>query len=101
MKVLHGFSTFRRSPWMAVTSRVTAGVGAGYVFIACWVPLLALVLALAGMQRSEAVVLSAMLGFLFYLGILLWAFTVRSLARLWTTLILASAAAAGLLFLIR
>jgi hypothetical protein len=101
MTASHGFSAFYRSPWMAVTLRVTAGVGAGYVFIACWVPLLALALALAGMQRSEGVVLSAMLGFLFYLGILLWAFSVRSLARLWTTLTLASATAAGLLFLIR
>lgn len=40
-------------------------------------------LSLFGMSRPDAVVLSAMLGFVLYLGLLLWAFAERSLARLW------------------
>ncbi len=34
------------------------------------------------MSRSDAVVLAAMLGFLLYLGLLLWAFAERRLSRL-------------------
>lgn len=96
-----GFSDPRPAPGLAVALRVTAGVGAGYVFIACGVPLLASGLALAGMPRSEAVVLSSMLGFPVYLGVLLWAFSVRSLAQLWTTLALTSGSAAAVLLFIR
>ncbi|BAZ93541.1 hypothetical protein TspCOW1_15200 [Thiohalobacter sp. COW1] len=43
--------------------------------------------ALSGLlARSEAVVLSAMLGFVVYLLVLLWAFAERRLPRLWLVL---------------
>lgn len=85
----------------AVVLRVTAALLGGYAFSAALVALLAAVLPLAGMARSEAVVLAAMLGFVLYLLVLLWAFSVRSLARLWAGLAGASVLAYGLLQLIR
>ena len=85
----------------AVVLRVTAALLGGYAFSAALVALLAAALPLAGMARSEAVVLAAMLGFLLYLLVLLWAFSVRSLARLWARLAGASVLACGLLQLIR
>jgi hypothetical protein len=38
------------------------------------------------MARPDAVVLAGMAGFLLYLALLLWAFTVKSVARLWLAL---------------
>ncbi len=45
------------------------------------------VMARLGLARSEAVLLAAMAGLLAYLGLLLWAFSVQSVARLWATLL--------------
>lgn len=85
----------------AVVLRVTAALLGGYAFSATLVALLAAALALAGMARSEAVVLAAMLGCVLYLLVLLWTFSVRSLARLGAVLTGASVLAYGLLVLIR
>ena len=85
----------------AVVLRVTAALLGGYAFSATLVALLAAALALAGMARSEAVVLAAMLGCVLYLLVLLWAFSVRSLARLGAVLTGASVLAYGLLVLMR
>ncbi|MDP3796229.1 MAG: iron uptake protein [Polaromonas sp.] len=85
----------------AVVLRVTAALLGGYAFSAALVALLATALALAGMARSEAVVLAAMLGFVLYLLVLLWAFSVRSLARLWAVLAGGSVLGYGLLQLTR
>lgn len=85
----------------AVVLRVTAALLGGYAFSAALVALLAAALALAGMARSEAVVLAAMLGCVLYLLVLLWAFSVRSLARLWAVLAGGSVLGYGLLPLIR
>ena len=54
----------------------------GYMLTALTVIAAGAVLARLGMARSEAVALSSMLGFVFYLALLLWAFSVRSIARL-------------------
>ena len=54
----------------------------GYLLTALTVIAAGAVLARLGMARSEAVALSSMLGFVFYLALLLWAFSVRSIARL-------------------
>ena len=43
----------------------------------------AVALSRAGMVRSEAVALAAMLGFVLYLVLLLWGFSVRKVSRLW------------------
>lgn len=44
----------------------------------------ALLVVLAGMARSEAVYLTAMLGLLVYLALLLWGFSASRLWRVWT-----------------
>lgn len=69
-----------------VLLRVLGAVGGGYALSAALVALLSAALPLTGLARSEAVVLAAMGGFVMYLLLLLWAFSVRSLARLWAVL---------------
>ena len=63
--------------------RVVGAVGGGYAVTALAVTTAGAVLARLGMARSDAVVTAAMLGFIVYLLLLLWAFAVRSPARLW------------------
>jgi len=62
--------------------RIVGAVAGGYMLTALTVIAAGAVLARLGMARSEAVALSSMLGFVFYLALLLWAFSVRSIARL-------------------
>jgi len=77
--------------------KIVGAVGGGYLLTATTVIAAGAVLARCGMARSEAVALSSMLGFVFYLALLVWAFAVRSAARLWAVLaagtLLASAVA--------
>jgi hypothetical protein len=69
-----------RAVW--VTLRVLLGVGGGYAVSAATSAALALGLSqFAGLERAEATVLCAMLGFAFYLLALLWAFTEPRLGR--------------------
>lgn len=63
--------------------RLIAAIPGGYALTAAAVAVSGGLLPLLGMTRSDAVVLSAMLGFVLYLVLLLWAFAERSLARLW------------------
>ncbi|MGH8847398.1 MAG: iron uptake protein [Polaromonas sp.] len=86
---------------LAILLRIAGAVLGGYVFSAALVALLAAGLPLAGLPRSEAAVSAAMLGFVLYLLVLLWAFSVRSLVRLWAVLAGGTALAAGLVLLIR
>lgn len=88
----NGFSVFLR---------ITAALPGGYAFSAACVALLTAGLPRLGLSRSEAVASAAMAGFVLYLLVLLWAFSVRSLARLWAVLAAGTALACGLLFLIR
>lgn len=81
--------------------RVLGAIGGGYALTALTVITAAAVLARLGMVRSEAVVLAAMLGFIFYLVLLLWAFSVKSTARLWLTLAGVAAVMAAVLQLVR
>jgi hypothetical protein len=70
-----------------VTLRVLLSIGGGYAVSAAMSAALALVLCrLAGFERAEATVLCAMLGFVFYLLSLLWAFTAPRLSRVATVL---------------
>lgn len=81
-----------------VALRVLGAVGGGYAFCAACVALLAVALPrLAGVPRSEAVLAAAMLGFVLYLAVLVWAFSVPSLGRLWCALAGGTALAYGLL----
>lgn len=76
---------------MAAT-RAAVAVAGGYALTAVGVVALAAVLARCGMAASEAVVTAGMLGFMAYLGVLLWALACPSLLRLgcvlsgWTVL---------------
>lgn len=70
------------APLVAIPLRVALAVPGGYGFSAGAVALAAVLLARGGMARSEAVGLAAMLGFVLYLVVLLWAFAERRLARL-------------------
>lgn len=71
------------SPALAVALRVALAVPGGYALTVGVVALATALLAAATpMPRAEAYALSAMLGFVFYLVVLLWAFAERSLARL-------------------
>ncbi len=78
-------TVWHRSATLA--SRLAAVVGGGYACTAAAVALAARALPWAfGMARSEAVVLAAMAGFLFYLVVLLWGFAEPRLARVWAVL---------------
>lgn len=83
-------------PALARALRVLGAIGGGYALSALTVIAGGAVLARCGMVRSEAVVLASMLGFVLYLVLLLWAFCVRSLARLWLVLAGGMAAMAAL-----
>jgi hypothetical protein len=66
-------------PWLLVSLRVFAAVFGGYWLSAAAVAWGGRALAFVGMDRAEAVVLAAMLGFVVYLLVLLWAFAVQRL----------------------
>jgi len=71
--------------WSRVTPRVLLAVVGGYWLSAGLAALLAAGLS-ALMEDSEAVVLMAMLAFVIYLLVLLWAFAEARLSRLWVVL---------------
>lgn len=63
--------------------RVATAVVGGYAATSGVVALLAVGLPLStGLARSESVLLASMLGFLIYLALLIWGFSVTSLSRL-------------------
>lgn len=84
-----------------VSLRVLGAVFGGYALTALMVAAAGAVMARLGMARSEAVVLAAMLGFLVYLALLLWGFSIAYVARRWAALALAAAALASVLWLMR
>jgi hypothetical protein len=65
---------------LAVIARIALAVFGGYAASAGFVATFSVALPLTGMVRSEAVVLSSMLGFIVYAALLLWGFAER---RLW------------------
>ncbi|WP_151639225.1 iron uptake protein [Noviherbaspirillum aerium] len=80
-----------------LTLRATASVVGGFGLTTAWVGLGSVALPLLfGMARSEAVLLSAMLGFILYLVLLLWAFAEASLLRVWVIFSAGGATAFGL-----
>lgn len=90
-----------RKPSFDLVLRLLGAVFGGYALTALAVAAAGAVLARLGMVRSEAVVLAAMLGFVVYLVLLLWAFSVKSVVRLWLALAASAAAMAVLLVLVR
>jgi lipopolysaccharide export LptBFGC system permease protein LptF len=80
---------------LAIAARLLLAIPGGYALTAGAVALVTAVLAPV-MPRSEAFVLAAMLGFLLYLGILLWAFAEQRLARLGLIVLAGAPACFGL-----
>ena len=80
---------------LRLLSRIVAAVVGGYALSAGLTALSAIALAHV-MARSEAVVLTAMLGFLCYLAALIWAFAERRLWTVWAVLVGGGAASLGL-----
>jgi hypothetical protein len=81
--------------------RLLGAVGGCYALTALTVAAAGALMTRLGMMRSDAVVLAAMLGFVVYLALLLWAFSVNSVARLWMALAAGGAAMAVFLRLVR
>ncbi|QBE61704.1 hypothetical protein [Pseudoduganella lutea] len=73
-------------PVLRLSLRLVGAIGGGYACTALAVTTGAALLAGAGMVRSEAVVLMAMLGFPLYLVLLVWGFAVRRVRTLWLVL---------------
>lgn len=82
---------------IALVVRVAAAVLGGYAFTAAWVALASTALPRAtGWARSEAVLLSGLLGFVVYLVALIWAFAERAVWRVWAVFIGGGALAVAL-----
>lgn len=80
-----------------VLLRVLAAVGGGYAFSAAMVAFGAVAISLATpLPRGEAAMLMAMLGFVIYLAVLLWAFAERRLWLVWAVLFGGAACLYGL-----
>lgn len=87
---------------LTLTLRVLGAVLGAYVLSAALVALLAVALPrLLGWPRSEAVLLAGMLGFLIYLGALVWAFAQHRAGRIWAVFAAGTAATAALLYLLQ
>jgi hypothetical protein len=73
-------------PWLPVVSRIAAALLGGYGFT--W-GLSALIVAsnlATGGDYDEGLVLAYLVAFLAYLGAFLWAFSAKSLVRIWCVL---------------
>lgn len=90
-----------RKPWFGLVLRLLGAVFGGYALTALTVAAAGAILARLGMARSDAVVLAAMLGFVVYLGLLLWAFSAKSAVRLWLGMIGGAVGMAALLSVAR
>lgn len=77
--------------------RLLGAVFGGYALTALTVAAASAVMARLGMARSEAVVLAAMMGFAVYPTLLLWAFSVRNVTRLWMAMAAGATTMAALL----
>ncbi|MGO2365855.1 MAG: hypothetical protein ACTH56_04320 [Pseudoalteromonas sp.] len=68
-----------------VVLRFIAAIVGGYVFTSCFICLLALVLPLS---KLDAVLISTTISVFVYTCVFIWSFTVKSLARIWITILL-------------
>lgn len=72
---------------LPTVSRVVAVVVGGYAATMGLVALASVLLALGlGWQRSEAIVLATLVGFLVYTAVIIWGFAEARLLRLWAVL---------------
>lgn len=86
---------------LRVGLRVLGAVLGGYALAALLVAVAGALLVRLGTARAEAVVAAAMLGFLAYLAVLLWGFSVHSVRRLWAVVAIGAAVMGGLLWIVR
>lgn len=70
-----------------VVLRFLAAIVGGYAFTSSFISLLALVLPLS---KLDAVLISTTISILVYTCVFIWAFTVKSLTRIWITILLTS-----------
>ncbi|WP_198970990.1 iron transporter [Xylophilus sp. ASV27] len=70
-------------PVFVLTARLIGAIAGGYAITAALMLLISRLAHLAGATRSDAVMLSVLLGFVLYGVVLIWAFSVRRLAPLW------------------
>jgi len=82
--------------WLHAALRIAGAIVGGYALTALAVAACSAALASAGMARAEAVALCAMLGFVLFLVLALWGFSVRSVGRLYLALAGAAALLAAL-----
>jgi hypothetical protein len=75
--------------WWHVALYLLVLIGGGYAAASALVAGFARVLPVLGLARSEAVALASMLGFVFYLALLIWGGAQRRMARLLLGLTLA------------
>ncbi|KZD07846.1 hypothetical protein [Oceanibaculum pacificum] len=89
----------RWQPAALLVLRLLAVIVGGYYLTAALVSLGAAGMAGIGLPGSEAVVLAAMLGFLVYLGLLIWGFAERRMRLLCLVFLGGPLLAQGLLYL--
>lgn len=65
-----------------VSTKILIAILGGYAFTSGYVALSSVFLVKLGMQMGEAVILNGMLGFIVYLGVILWVLTT---AKIWRT----------------
>ena len=84
-----------------LASRIAAGMLGGYAFTWGFIALLIGLLFAAKMALHDAEALGYILGFIVFLGVFLWAFSARSLARVWLVLAGGGALMSGAAWLVQ
>lgn len=83
---------------IAVVSRFLAAIVGGYVFTAVFSSLLSIILPL---KKSDAVLLSISLTIFIYSCVFIWVFAVKSLTKIWITILLTTTGLALILSLLK
>ncbi|WP_230772394.1 hypothetical protein [Sphingomonas sp. Leaf4] len=94
MVTIAGASPFRTTA--TIVLRIGAALPGNYAAIDATGSLLAILLAAAGMARSDAVVLASIVAILAFLVVLLWAFHTPRLLRFWVGLLIVTGIATAL-----
>ena len=92
------FTRFNLRYRLAVFSRFSAAILAGYLLTACFTGLMPLLLPI---KKTDAVLLSLSLSVLIYAVAFIWCFYERSLKRVWTVLLSVCALMVCLIVLLR
>lgn len=77
--------TLTKTSALAVSIKILIAILGGYAFTSGYVAFLSIMLAELGIEAGEALMLSAMTGFLVYLCVTLWMFTTQ---KIWRTSII-------------